>query len=1053
MKKDNEVSRREFLSLTALGAAGLAIPKGSFNLLPILGQQPTVLVPADKKLSPAWIKSLYERGAPTAYTGEALQRIGMPIGGICTGQLYFSGDGRLWLWDVFNQPAPSNIGPITVGFNYKNPMKPTSPFKNGFGITYEKAGARVYRHLDARGFKDVRFVGRYPMASVTYADAECPVEVSLTAFSPFIPLNADDSGLPATVMSYTVKNRSKEMVDMDLFGYMENAVCLNSRKTRSGLLNDAMVYEPGFRCAHLTAKSSPEKEPDRPDVLFEDFEKETYEGWTVEGSAFGTGPVEIAKMPEYQGDVHGKGKWVVNTHNTRHGEDVVKADTHLGSLTSRPFTIERNFITFLLGGGNHPGKTCINLLVDEKVVKTETGRNSNEMRPVSWDVREWMGKSGVLQVLDQETGGWGQIGLDDIFFSDNPRRPAIALEEESDFGSMGLAMMENGDCWDSPCNPEGDDLAEAYRWVQHVPDLPFPAKMADTVGQRIKLQPGATHTVTFVVTWYFPNPLRPLFHELQRHDIFKRYYSVKFKSALDVARYVIRNMDRLAGDTKKWTDTWYDSTLPYWFLDRTFANTSILASATCNRFDDGRFYGFEGIYCCAGTCTHVWQYAQAVGRIFPELERDTRERVDYGIAFHPDTGLIGHRAEAWDAPATDGQCGTILRAYREHLMSADDKFLRRNWTKIRKSIEYLIHEDGNSDGILEGDQPNTLDAVWTGRIAWISGMYVAVLLAGEAMARDVGDADFVKNCREIAERGKKGIDETLWNGEYYIQKPDPNHPEHINTNTGCHIDQVFGQSWVWQLGLPRVFPVEHCKKALESLYRYNYAPDVGNYRDKSPIKGGRWYALPGEPGLLMTTFPHGGGDKAGGTDPANFVVGYFNECMTGFEYQVAANMMYEGLVQDGLTITRTIHDRYSGERRNPYNEIECSDHYARAMASYGVFLGACGFEYDGPKGHIEFAPRMTPNNFRAPFTAAEGWGTFGQQRTGKKMHAKILVRHGSLHVNTVALEVAGAPKQITVSLDKLALPFTHTQEGNRIVLDLQGGRRIDAGQALTVQFE
>jgi len=66
--------------------------------------------------------------------------------------------------------------------------------------------------------------------------------------------------------------------------------------------------------------------------------------------------------------------------------------------------------------------------------------------------------------------------------------------------------------------------------------------------------------------------------------------------------------------------------------------------------------------------------------------------------------------------------------------------------------------------------------------------------------------------------------------------------------------------------------------------------------------------------------------------------GYFNECMTGFEYQAAAHMILEGLVQEGLGVTRAIHDRCSPSCRNPYNEIECGDQYARAMASHGVFL-------------------------------------------------------------------------------------------------------------------
>ena len=104
--------------------------------------------------------------------------------------------------------------------------------------------------------------------------------------------------------------------------------------------------------------------------------------------------------------------------------------------------------------------------------------------------------------------------------------------------------------------------------------------------------------------------------------------------------------------------------------------------------------------------------------------------------------------------------------------------------------------------------------------------------------------------------------------------------------------------------------------------------------------------------------------------------------MNGFEYQVAGHMIWEGMVQEGLAVTRAVHDRYHASRRNPWNEVECGDHYARSMASYGVFLAACGYEYHGPKGRLGFAPRLTPDKFKAAFTTAEGWGTFTQQRDG-----------------------------------------------------------------------
>src|SRR5262249_39452564 len=135
------------------------------------------------------------------------------------------------------------------------------------------------------------------------------------------------------------------------------------------------------------------------------------------------------------------------------------------------------------------------------------------------------------------------------------------------------------------------------------------------IGRTLRLAAGQAATVDFVLTWHFPNL------KLQGLGKVGRYYATRFDSARAVAQYVADHFERLASETRLWHDTWYDSTLPHWFLDRTFLNTSILATSTAYRFDNGRFYGWEGVGCCPGTCTHVWHYAHAPARLFPELER------------------------------------------------------------------------------------------------------------------------------------------------------------------------------------------------------------------------------------------------------------------------------------------------------------------------------------------------------------------------------------------------------------------------------------------------
>ena len=255
----------------------------------------------------------------------------------------------------------------------------------------------------------------------------------------------------------------------------------------------------------------------------------------------------------------------------------------------------------------------------------------------------------------------------------------------------------------------------------------------------------------------------------------------------------------------------------------------------------------------------------------------------------------------------------------------------------------------------------------------------------------------------------------------------------IGSYNTCHIDQVYGQSWAWQVQLGRVVSKEKTLSALQSLWKYNFMPDVGPYI--AIHKDGRFYAVAGEGGMVMNTNPKNEDHPYG--EAKAWQTAYFSECMTGFEHQVAAHMMAEGMIEESLILTRMIHDRYHAFKRNPFNEIECSDHYARAMASFGTFLNACGFTYHGPKAHLGFAPKLTPENFKAPFTAAEGWGTYAQQRDSNKFSAQLTLQHGKMELKKLSIELEPNHKAaaVQVAINKKQVPATFVQEGNRLEIE------------------
>lgn len=875
------IDRRTLFALCGGAAASAMFPLSAAVAGPFEAEEFEKLIPADKKFSREWLDSLVARGKPETFSGSDLKYIGMPIGGIGAGCLYLGGDGRLWLWDVFNQVA-EGVGNKTATYKgqaigprdgalYVEPLDQLRPVDQGFAIRLKSSAEEKTIPLDRNGFSDVAFTGEYPIATVAYRDASLPVTAELEAFSPFLPLNADDSSLPATVMNFTLKNISDKPVEATLAGWLENAVCLQHRDL-PGTRRNRIANESGYTLLECSAAS-------------------------VEGHE------SIDSLPDF------------------------------GTMSLA-----------LLG---------------------EPAESNNN-------------------------------GSDAFDFSDTGGKPA-----------------------------EGK-LSD---------------KLVGTLGRTVELKPGEAATFTFVVTWHFPN--LTLLESLKG-----RHYAARFANAPAVAEYVAKNYERLASTTRSWRDAWYDSTLPYWFLNRTFANTSILATSTCYRLHDGRFWAWEGVGCCPGTCTHVWHYAQAMGRIFPELERDVRERVDFSLGFNEETGVIRFRGEFDDRFAVDGQCGTILRAYREHQMSADSAFLKRNWPRVKHAMQAVMQRDKDRTGIIFGPMHNTLDADWYGAVPWLIGMYHAALRAAEEMSREVGDEAFAAECRAIFESGVVALDKKTWRDEYgyYIHIGDNEHPNEVGSYEGCHIDQVLGQAWAWQVSLGRVMNEPHVKQALRSLWKFSVTPDVGPYRRAN--EPGRWYAMPGDGGLLMVTFPYGKPQQVTGEGAWSAM--YFNECMSGFEWQVAAHMIWEGMTTKGLAVARLIHDRYHPRLRNPYNEIECGDHYARAMASYGAYLAACGFGYHGPKGHISFSPRLTPENFKAAFTAAEGWGTFAQTRQEGKLAATLAPKYGFVRLKTFGLELpAGATAaQVTATIDGTATPTSLEQRGSGVIVAFNPEIRVAAGQSL-----
>jgi non-lysosomal glucosylceramidase len=631
------------------------------------------------------------------------------------------------------------------------------------------------------------------------------------------------------------------------------------------------------------------------------------------------------------------------------------------------------------------------------------------------------------------------------------RNPTVPADDKR-FGSLALS------CLDPSASYTAAWTEPASLWADFVSDgrlegpAESPATSAGTtvngaLAWRCTLAPGETTTVPFVLAWHFPNR-----HADYRQDLAKyrlgNMYNNWFADAPAAARYVAEHFARLKGDTLRFHDTFYDSNLPYWLLDAMSSQASTLTSQTCLWIEDGSFHGFEGcsasVGCCPMNCTHVWNYEQTLAHLFPELERKMRH-TDLVVQQTPD-GAIHHRTvlpldlPRGSGPFADGHLSTVSKAYREHRMSADYSWLREYWPRIQRAMDWAIATyDDDGDGCVQSAQPNTYDCTIYGNNTFLGAQWLAALRAAEEMARLVGDAASADRYHAIFTKGSAKMDAELWNGEWWIQSVDMDkYPKHEYV-TGCHSDQLLGQWWADINGLGDLLPPEHVRTALGSIFRNNFMKGFEGFR-QSP----RTFASPDEMGLLVCTWPKGG-------RPATPTL-YSDEVWTGLEYELAALMMRWGLPDEGLQLVKAARDRYNGSRRSPWNEIECGDHYARAMSSFSVLLAAEGYNYNGPAGVLRFSPTLQPDNIRAFFPAAEGWGTFSQVRRGRTQTNRIQLAHGSLRLNTLELSLPATAQKpaVTCRLKGAALPMTSVLDSNALRLTLPPAMLLAAGEELTV---
>ncbi|MEO3809539.1 GH116 family glycosyl-hydrolase [Sphaerisporangium sp. B11E5] len=805
------------------------------------------------------------RGAPREgqasvrrYTGEARRAVAFPLGGFGTGHVALGGDGALRQWqlsgvanhlgflpDSFFALRVSSTEPPadTVRLLRSAPLPPHErPAPNVSDAEVPDAG-----HLPSwPPVTTTEFRAAYPFAEVTYLDEELPVAVSLSAFTPFVPLDADASSLPLVRYRFTVTNTGGEFRHGWLLGTLQNAV-----------------------------------------------------GWD------GVTPIEGTRGAGYGGNV--------NRLLRRPGQTGVLMD--------------------------NPGLT--------------------EDDPAYGEMLLWT--DGPAAALPRAAGTEAMLRFVET-------AKLVTPVQLGDFSEAALrAAVADGV---SPMRAPSGPSLPGHTWDA-------------AVAVAFALAPGETTTIDFVHTWWFPNR----YADFDRFGPARSYgrsrfwvgnhYARRFGGALDVLDTYLADREYLDGASRTWADAVAGSDLPEPIRDAISAQGALVRSPSLFRTADGHTFGFEGTLgastrnwngdaggSCPLNCNHVFNYEQALARVFPELGRDMR---DTEFSVQAPDGSLPHRVVlplylpqlhdvaigGPERPALDGMLGAVLKTYRSVLDGAGPGWLRGHWPALLRLMDHITTTwDPDGDGVLQGDQPVTYDISLHGPNMFVGGLWLAALQAMRAMAELVDPPAAPSYAARFA-TARDTYDKLLWNGEYYAQ---PVTDEPHDFGQGCLSDQLLGQWWAHQLGLGHILPPDRVRTALASIVRHNLRTGFTEH-------GYRVFADGTETGLVVCAWPHGG-------RPA-VPLRYCDEVWTGVEYQVAAHCLYEGLTTEALRIVEAIQARHDGTRRNPFNEIECGDHYVRAMSGWSLLNAYTGFTYDAPTRRVTVAHRPG----RHPFVAGTAWGT------------------------------------------------------------------------------
>ena len=590
--------------------------------------------------------------------------------------------------------------------------------------------------------------------------------------------------------------------------------------------------------------------------------------------------------------------------------------------------------------------------------------------------------------------------------------------------------------------------------------------------RKLTLAPGEEAQVVFLMSWFFPNH----YHYFVGERNVGHMYANWFADAGEVARYGVSGFDRLLKQSRAFCDNLYGGTIEPWLAASLNAQLTTFPQSFWWTAD-GDFAGWEGSACCqiiagARTPWSSWQplvffpdlYMEMVRRMarfrpdreedeecscaagFMELEQARRrganreQRHAFGGWFEQRYKQLGYdrgdivrgpgRAQRRTGLSGEASAVQVLRDYQ---WTGDEAYLRELWPILKEATEARVEADVNGDGLPDGlISFMTYDHWFVPATNCYRGtMWLSELKAAARIAELLGDGETARRFREVMEKGAESFERLLWNGEDHSLCYDPKKDA---VDEGCLADQVSGHLYARLCGLGPIHPEDHVRSALRAVHRHNLLPEEGLLNGADP--GGR------DDWRYFCRYSARGDDEA--------LAGQWVTPWTGTEYYVAATMMAEGLVEEGLDVARNVYERHAAVGML-YNQIECGEHYFRPMAAWAMLPALQGFVHVAAEGLLRFAPVLTPDRHDTAFILPHAWGRLAQRRTPKQQVDEVRVEYGALSLRTLVLDAGGRrPERVAVKLADAAVPCGWEVRDGDVIVTLEDETVLEAGARLKV---